>query len=75
MRRVEADERASYGKLPVALREKHLMEGGEQPFPIEEAHNAEHRDESQGNPSAREEATADGSGGAFTQGDATKERQ
>ena len=51
------------------------MEGGEQPFPIEEAHNAEHRDESQGNPSTREEATADGSGGALAQGDATKERQ
>ena len=51
------------------------MEGGEQPFPAEDAHNAEHRDESQGNPCAAKEAAADGSRGALAQGDAAKERQ
>ena len=48
LRRVEADQGASYGEFPVALREEHLVEGGKQPFPTEDAHNAEHRDESQG---------------------------
>ena len=51
------------------------MEAGKQPFPTEDAHNAEHRDESQGNPCATEEAAADGSGGALAQGDAAEERQ
>ena len=50
------------------------MEGGEQPFPTEGAHNAEHHDESQGNPGAGKEAAADGSGGALAQGDAAEER-
>ena len=75
LRRVEADQGASYGEFPVALREEHLVEGGKQPFPTEDAHNAEHRDESQGNPCATEEAAADGSGGALAQGDAAEERQ
>ena len=75
LRRVEANQGASYGEFPVALREEHLVEGGKQPFPTEDAHNAEHRDESQGNPRATEEATADGAGGALAQGDAAKERQ
>ena len=75
LRRVEADQGASYGEFPVALREEHLVEGGKQPFPTEDAHNAEHRDESQGNPCAGKEAAADGAGGALAQGDAANERQ
>ena len=50
------------------------MEGGEQPLPTKDAHNTEHHDESQGNPGADEEATANGSGGALAQRDAAEER-